>query len=255
MDNDLVSVIMPSYNTEDYIKYSIMSVINQTYKNWELIIIDDCSNDDTDKVVSLFCDERVVYYKNKSNKGAAYSRNKGLRLAKGKWIAFLDSDDLWESDKLKRQIEFMKKNRVYFSYTNYSEINENGDATGIVVSGPSIISRLGMNNYCWPGCLTVMYDAEKIGLVQIEEIKKNNDYAMWLQICKKADCYLLNETLAHYRRGRQGSISSHGILAMIKWHYFLFRKAEQCGIILSSLKTTVNLVFGLYKKIKYVNKC
>ena len=101
----LVSIIMPSYNTANYIAESINSVLAQQYANWELIIIDDCSTDNTDSVVYPFLsDQRIRFLKNDSNYGAAYSRNRALREANGKWIAFLDSDDLWDSDKLKKQI-------------------------------------------------------------------------------------------------------------------------------------------------------
>ena len=112
--------------------------------------------------------------------------------------------------------------------------------------------KSGFYNYCWPGCLTVMYDAEVVGLVQINDIKKNNDYAIWLKVCKKADCYLVNEVLAKYRRGRVGSISSNGIVKMIKWHYKLYRDAEGQNVLLAVVNTVRNLVCGLYKKIRYV---
>ena len=108
--------------------------------------------------------------------------------------------------------------------------------------------------FCWPGCLTVMYDATKVGLIQIEDIKKNNDYAMWLKVCQKADCYLLPEVLAKYRRGRAGSISTHGYTTLIKWHYKLFRDAEKMNPVSSAFMTCVNLVCGFYKKLKYVKK-
>ena len=111
-----------------------------------------------------------------------------------------------------------------------------------------------MSAFCWPGCLTVMYDSTKIGLIQIEDIKKNNDYAMWLKVCKKADCYLLPEVLAKYRRGRAGSVSTHGITTMIGWHYKLWREAEKRSVITSLWLTAWNMVFGLYKKLRYVKK-
>lgn len=225
--SDLVSIIMPSYNTSQYIAETIQSVIDQSYQNWELIIVDDCSTDNTDYVVSKINDQRITFLKNKKNSGAAVSRNRALREAKGKWIAFLDSDDLWKPDKLEKQIQFMKKNNYQFSYTNYEEIDSNGMKKNVVVSGPKIVTKKGMFNYCWLGCLTVMYNREAIGLIQIEDIKKNNDYAMWLQVCKKANCYLLDEVLAEYRRGREGSISTHSYKELIKWHYKLFRYVEK----------------------------
>ena len=251
----LVSVIMPSYNTAEYISASIASVQEQTYTDWELIIVDDCSTDNTDEVVKPFLsDNRIKYIKNEKNSGAAVSRNRALREAKGKWIAFLDSDDLWLPVKLEKQIAFMKKNDYHFSYTNYVEINEASIPNGRCITGPKRITKHGMYNYCWMGCLTVMYDAEMVGLIQIADIKKNNDYAMWLKICKKSECYLLDETLAIYRRNRTGSISSHSVKMMIRWHYILFRKAEKQNAMLAAFHTARNLVFGFYKKKRYVKK-
>jgi len=252
--NDLVSIIMPSYNTGRYIRKSIASVINQTYKHWELIIVDDCSNDNTDEVVASIDDNRIRYFKNGVNSGAAVSRNKALREAKGRWIAFLDSDDLWMPEKLEKQIAFMKDNNYSFSYTNYVEVDENGNINGVMVTGPKKITKIGMYNYCWLGCLTVMYDVNVVGLIQIEDIKKNNDYAMWLEIIKKAKCYLLDDILGQYRRGRIGSVSNHNIFVMIKWHFLLFRKCTKYGILKSLFYTIRNMAFGLYKKYKYVNK-
>ena len=251
---DLVSVIMPSYNTAPYIKETIQSVLDQTYTNWELIIVDDCSTDNTEEVLATINDSRIRYFKNEKNSGAAVSRNKALREAKGQWIAFLDSDDLWMPEKLEKQINFMKKNGYSFSYTNYEEIDVDGNRTGIKITGPKRITKTGMFNYCWPGCLTVMFDANKVGLIQIEDIKKNNDYAMWLKVCQKADCYLLDEYLAQYRKGRAGSVSTHSIKTMIGWHYKLYYEAENMGITRSLFNTGRNLLFGFYKKKRYVEK-
>ena len=250
----LVSIIMPSYNTAPYIEETIQSVLNQTYTNWELIIVDDCSTDNTDEVLETIKDDRIRCFKNEKNSGAAVSRNKALREAKGQWIAYLDSDDLWMPEKLEKQIEFMEENGYAFSYTNYEEIDVNGNKTGVRITGPKKITETGMFNYCWPGCLTVMYDAEKVGLIQIEDIKKNNDYAMWLKVCKKANCYLLDECLGQYRKGRVGSVSTHSIKTMIGWHYKLYHEAEDMGILSSLFNTGRNLVFGFYKKKRYVRK-
>ena len=253
--SQLVSIIMPSYNTAEYIADSIKSVLDQTYTDWELIIVDDCSTDNTDEAVAPFLsDERIKYFKNEKNSGAAVSRNYALREAKGKWIAFLDSDDLWFPEKLEKQVGFMKKNGYHFSYTNYSEIDSDGKPNGTHVTGPKRITKTGMFNYCWPGCLTVMYDKEYVGLVQIADIKKNNDYAMWLKVCRKACCYLLPEELALYRRGRVGSISSYGIKKLIGWHYKLHREAEGQCALLAAFNTFRNLCFGFYKKKVYVKR-
>lgn len=250
--NEMVSIIMPSYNTALYIGETIESVLAQSYTNWELIIVDDDSTDNTDEVVNRFLsDSRIIYLKNEKNCGAAVSRNRALQNANGKWIAFLDSDDLWKPNKLERQLKYMKDNGYRFSYTDYIEIDEKSVPNGKHISGPQRITERGMYNYCWMGCLTVIYDAEEVGLVQIEDIKKNNDYAMWLKVSKKADCYLLNETLAMYRK-RTGSISNQSYITMIKWHYKLFREAEKCSPFKSAVLTARNLFWGVWKKMRYV---
>lgn len=250
--HDLVSIIMPSYNTAQYIADSIRSVQAQTYKNWELLIVDDCSSDGSDDVVAPFLsDTRIRYLKNEVNSGAAVSRNYALREARGRWIAFLDSDDLWAPEKLERQILFMEEAGCHFSYTYYQEIDEASQPLGVTVQGPRHITKTGMLRFCWPGCLTVMYDAQEIGLLQIPDIRKNNDYAMWLYVIDKADCYLLPEILAGYRR-RSGSISNQSYVKLIKWHYRLFRQVRKESACLSIVHTAGNLVFGVYKKIRYV---
>ena len=249
---NLVSIIMPSYNTGRFIRETIESVLKQTYSDWELIIVDDCSTDDTDAVVAPYlADSRILYIKNDVNSGAAISRNRALREAKGKWIAFLDSDDIWLPEKLEKQIAFMEQNGYDFSYTSYCQIDEQSIESEVTVTGPKKITKTGMYNYCYPGCLTVMYNAEKVGLIQIEDIKKNNDYAMWLKVCKKADCYLLDEILGKYRI-RSGSISRHGYTALIKWHYRLYRHAEKRNPVSSAVLTVRNLFFGVLKKLFYV---
>ena len=263
---------MPSYNTGRFIAESIQSVLAQTYTNWELIIVDDASTDNTDEVVGKFtelaevnssechCEEpqgdaaihKIRYLKNPHNSGAAVSRNRALREARGKWVAFLDSDDLWTPDKLEKQLSFMVQNGYAFSYTCYGEMGEDGKPTGTLVGGPRRITKTGMFNYCWPGCLTVMYNREVVGDIQIADIRKNNDYAIWLKACRKADCYLLPETLASYRK-RGGSISRHSYVALIKWHYKLYREAEGLNPVSSLWITGRNLFFGVWKKIKYVS--
>lgn len=250
---DLVSIIMPSYNTAEFIKKSVDSVLAQTYTNWELIIVDDCSTDDTDSVIEKCQDSRIRYLKNEKNSGAALSRNRALREAKGRWIAFLDSDDLWAPNKLEKQIQFMEENHYSYSYTNYQEIDEDSKLLSVRVTGPKRITKAGMYAYCWPGCLTVMYDADVVGLVQISDIKKNNDYAMWLKVINKTDCYLLDADLGFYRK-RAGSISRHCYTALIRWHYKLFKEANGCGPVTAAALTCGNLVCGVFKKMFFVRR-
>ena len=249
-DYGLVSIITPSYNSASFIGETIESVLAQTYTHWELIFQDDCSTDNTYTIVSNFAnkDSRIKYECNTCNSGAAVSRNNALRRAQGRWIAFLDSDDLWQPNKLELQVKFMVENGYAFSYTQYQEIDETGLPLGVLVSGPKQITNMGMLSYCWPGCLTVMYDALKIGLIQIVDIAKNNDYAMWLKISKQQNCYLLSDCFAFYRK-RSGSISNHGYISLIKWHYKLFRNAEKKGRLQALLFTFVNIICGEYKKV------
>lgn len=251
---ELVSIVMPSYNTARYIAAAVGSVMAQTYGDWELIIVDDNSTDDTDAAVAPFLsDPRIRYLKNECNSGAALSRNRALREAGGRWIAFLDSDDLWAPDKLEKQLRFMKENGYAFSYTAYEEMDEDSVPLGRTVTGPKRITKTGMYHYCWPGCLTVMYDAKAVGQIQIANLRQNNDYALWLKVSQKATCYLLDETLACYRR-RGGSVSDHGYGTLIRWHYRLFRYAEGKSALTAAMLTCRNVAFGICKKVKYVKK-
>lgn len=248
---NLVSIITPTYNCGKFIGETIQSVLNQNYKDWEMLIVDDCSTDNTREVVEGFNDPRIKYYCLDKNSGAAVARNKALEMARGRWIAFLDSDDLWKPNKLERQIKFMKENGYGFSYHEYDEIDEASKPLSVTVSGKKKVGKWGMFACCWPGCLSVMWDAEKIGLIQIENIKKNNDSAMWLKAIKKEKCYLLNENLAQYRR-RTGSITPPDTLTKIKWHYYLFRDAEKMNPLASFFWMAVNILGNSYKKLFYV---
>lgn len=253
----LVSVVMPSYNSEDFIAESIKSVQSQTYGDWELLIVDDCSTDGTVAVAEAIAmdDSRVHVFSNERNSGAACSRNRALREAKGDWIAFLDSDDLWGPDKLERQLAFMRKSGCSFSYTEYETMDEGGESQGRRFSGPALITHSGMRRYCWPGCLTVMYDAHEVGLVQIADLKKHNDYAMWLKAAKKADCMLLPEVLGRYRVRTSSVSHGVGLRGQVAHLYVLWHEGEGMCASLACWRTFINLVFGAYKKMKYVNNC
>ncbi len=252
----LVSIIMPTWVCGQFIGDTIKSVQAQTYQNWELLVQDDCSTDDTRWVVAAFAqeDSRINYECNPVYSGAAITRNKALCRASGRWIAFLDSDDLWLPEKLERQLDFMVKNGYHFSYTCYEEIDEGSRQTGVRVSGPRHVGKTGMYSFCWPGCLTVMYNREHVGLLQIADIKKNNDYAMWLKVIKHCDCYLLDECMAKYRRGRVGSVSTHRYATMIGWHYRLWHDTMRFPVYSSVFWTGINLICGIYKKFRYVKR-
>ena len=250
----LVSVITPTWNCAAFICETIRSVQAQTYQNWEMIISDDCSTDNTREQIEpyLKADSRIKYICNPKNSGAAITRNNALRRAQGKWIAFLDSDDLWHPKKLEMQIRFMVENGYHFSYTEYVEMDEIGKETGVLISGPKHVSRRGMYNFCWPGCLTVMYDREHVGLLQIADIKKNNDYAIRLQLYKKqgTEAHLLKENLALYRV-RKVSISHDKFKRKFKSHYDLFHMCDEKPAVVAMWYACWNMWYGLLKKRNY----
>lgn len=258
-DYGLVSIITPTWACAKFICETIKSIQAQTYQNWELLIQDDCSTDNTYKVVSEFLvfgssyDPRIKYECNPKNFGAAITRNNALKRAKGRWIAFLDSDDLWLPRKLEHQLKFMVENNYAFSYHEYTEMSEDGRDLGVYVSGVSKVSKFGMYSCCWPGCLAVMYDAEKIGLIQIKDVRKNNDTALWLKVVQKAPCYLLKENLARYRR-RAVSITPKPLYQRIWAHYPLFHVAEEMNPVRAIFWVIMNVFGNAYKKMFYVKK-
>ena len=258
MVDGLVSIIMPSYNTGRFIAESIDSVIAQTYTNWELIIVDDCSSDNTDEVVSKYTDKRIRYIKNEKNSGAALSRNRAIREAQGEWVAFLDSDDLWKPEKLDKMLSFMQDNRYLFAYHDFEKIDENSELLKVYVTGPKIVTKRKMYHYGYPGCLTFMYHAKEIGLIQIKDIRKNNDYAILLKLCKKADCYLLPENLALYRVRGKSIAHDKGNLKLgnypIKNFYNLFHVCDEKPAIIAAWIACWNMFFGLLKKKLYERK-
>ena len=207
----LVSVVMPAYNAEIYISDAINSVISQTYKNWELLIVNDRSTDNTKKIINSFKEKekRIIYFETDKNLGPGYARNIAIERANGQYIAFLDSDDKWIPNKLEIQLNFMKKNKSSFSFTSYQKINESSQIIGKKIEVPNKLNYEDLLKSCIIGCLTVIYDVSKLGKVYMPLIKKTQDYAMWLNILKKIpSAHGLNESLALYRV-RRDSISSN----------------------------------------------
>ena len=247
---ELVSIVMPAYNTGECISASIRSVLAQSYENWELLIVDDCSTDNTCQVISAFADERIRLLRNEKNSGAAVSRNRALREAKGRYIAFLDSEDVWEPKKLEKQLNFMKDKGYAFTYTDYRIIHPDGTPAPYICTAPNRVTKAKLYCYCYFSTITVMYDVQIVGLIQIADVKKNNDYAMWFAAADKTDMHRLPECLSYYCK-REQSISSGSKWRLIRHHYILYRKALQKNVFTSAILTVGNLFFGVLKKLRY----
>lgn len=230
----LVSIIMPAYNCEKLVGTTIESVINQSYRNWELIVVDDCSQDNTYKIIKEYMkkDKRIKLYRLEKNSGPAIARNKAIEKAKGKYLAFLDSDDIWFPDKLQKQLRFMEENKYYFTCTSYTKIDEEDNDLKRIVYANKKSDYNGILKKC-PGNSTVIYNAEKLGRFTIPNIKKRNDYILWLQVIKKAK-YLhgIDEPLSSHRV-RKGSVSSNKF-SLIKYHWIVYRKYENLSLFKSS---------------------
>ena len=252
MNKPIVSIPVITYNSAKTVLETLESIKAQTYPNIELIISDDCSTDKSVEVVKSYNDKRIKLLSNEHNSGAALSRNYALREARGKWIAFLDSDDSWVPTKLEEQLAFMDKNDYAFTYSDYRICNGK-EWENVIRIAPNKITYRKLLKYCYFSTITVMYNVEKVGLIQIGDIRKNNDYAMWLKALKKVDAYRLPRCLAFYIK-HEGSISSGSKLKLIKWHYRLFK--NECGYngFCSFFLTLGNLWHGFWKKIIYKQK-
>lgn len=234
MKEKLISVIMPTYNCAKFIEETIETVIAQTYKNWELIIVDDCSKDNTNEIVDKYIlkDNRIKYYRLDMNQGAAMARNKAMELANGSYMAFLDSDDLWKNDKLEKQLKFMEENNYNFSCTSYEQIDEDGKELNKVINSKQKADYNRVLLDCPVGNSTVIYNVEKLGKFKVPNIRKRNDDALWLQILKNERyIYGMNEVLMKYRI-RQNSISRNKV-DLIKYHWQLYREIEHLSVIRS----------------------
>lgn len=263
--DDLVSIIMLSHNRGQFVIESVRSVIAQTYQNWELLFTDDHSKDGTVSLLMELMDEgrrkkekwaverRIHISQTVSFRGKSFNRNASLKEARGRWIAFLDAGDVWAPDKLEKQIGFMKENGYAFSYTQYGLINRRSEDMGVLISGKAHVDHEEMLRCCWPAYLTVMYDAEKVGRVRARATKKNNDYALWLNISVKHECHLLPENLATMRTP-YGRFSRYIRTDRFKWRYEVYRKEEDLGPVTSLLYTMRNGWYGIVKWMGYVHK-
>ena len=233
-EKDLVTIIIPVYNASRFLKETITTLLNQTYSNFEALFVNDCSLDDSAEIILDCKDERIKLVNNKINSGAAISRNNGVKIAKGKYICFIDADDLWEKDKLEKQVRFMREKKCAFSFTGYEFTDEIGKPNGVKVSIPEKINykQALKNTTIWTR--TVMFDTNRINkeLIYMPNVK-SEDTACWWNILKHIDnAYGLNEVLAYYRRS-SGTLSSNKFEA-IKRIWFLYRKVEKLNLIYSA---------------------
>ena len=228
-----VSVIMPAFNDENFISESICSVISQSYVDWELIVVDDASSDNTVNYVESLAhaDERIHLIRLKINSGSAVARNTGIKNARGRFIAFLDADDLWLPFKLEKQLSFMRSNGYPFVFSSYNKININGGVlTSVCV--PSVVSYSSLLKTNSIGCLTAMYDTKFFGKVYMPNIRKRQDLGLWLDLIRRAKfAYGLNEILAQYRV-RSGSVSANKLSAA-SYTWRLYRDVEKLNFFRS----------------------
>lgn len=250
--NPLVSIITPSFNAQKYIAQTIQSVQNQTYKYWELIIVDDGSTDDTVSIINNFIlnDHRIFLKKISKNSGAGVARNIGLQIATGNFITFLDADDLWKPEKLEKQLHFMQEQNIPFTFSFYETIDENGNLLNKTITTPLKITYKQLYYCNWIGNLTAIYNLDVLGKISISPLKKRQDWILWLQILKQIKSATpVNESLAYYRV-RTNSLSSSK-WKLIKYNFNVYKNYHQRNIFWSTLDTFRFLYVQFFIKPKY----
>ncbi len=231
-DYGLVSIIMPNYNSGKYLRETLESVFLQTYQNWELIFVDDCSTDNSLDIVREYSDDRIRVFVNEKNSGAAVSRNIALKAAKGRWIAFLDSDDLWDKNKLSAQLSFMSTQKCAFSFTEYYFDRNDGNLR--VFSPPKdVYDYYSILKHCYIACPTVIYDASLLGIVCMPtNAIKREDFACWLKILRQnVNAHCLHKCLTTVKI-HQGSVSYNKV-KMIKYQWNVYRNVEKISFVKS----------------------
>ena len=248
--NVSVSVVTAAFNSAPFIKDMIESVRSQTYKNWELIVVDDASKDSTCQIVEQWAkkDNRISLVGLSQNKGPAESRNIGIKAAEGRYIAFLDSDDIWLPDKLSLQIKFMQKHKCALSYTAYRKIDRDGNLISNTIKVPEVVTYKKLLSSNFIACLTAMYDSEILGKVYMPDILKRQDYCLWLKITKMGfEGYGLNQPLALYRV-RDNSISNNKLKsALYQWK--VYREVEELPLC-KSVHCFLKYAYLGYRKFK-----
>jgi len=255
MENPLVSILIPTFNSEKFISEAIGSVQNQSYTNWEIILVDDCSTDGTLRLVTEMAqkDNRIQFSRLNNNAGTGVARNRALASAKGKYIAFLDADDLWKPEKLKKQIDFMRSNNLPFTFSFYECIDEDGKSLNKRVEAPLNLSykQLFFCNYV--GNLTGIYDVDFFGKVPISSIRKRQDWMLWLTILKKVKkAHPVPESLAFYRI-RNNSISTSKF-DLIQFNFAVYRHFHHLNYVVAVACMKLFLFTQLFIKPRYSKK-
>ena len=246
-NNHLVSIVMPAYNSEKFIKKSIDSIKNQTYNYWELLITDDNSTDKTVNIINSYVekDKRIKLFQLKKNSGAGIARNNSISKSSGRFISFCDSDDQWKPEKLEKQVNFLINNKLKFTFSSYDVHNENGvfikEVPALEDISYNILLR---NNYI--GCLTAVYDKEALGIMFMPTLRKRQDWLLWLNILKIiGKTKGMAENLAIYC-DRSNSISSNKI-KMLKYNWIVYNKCLGFGIF-KSVFLLLNFIYYYAKK-------
>lgn len=217
MTKPIVSVITPVYNSEKYIENTINSVRNQSFSHFEMILVDDCSTDNSCQIIENIAkeDKRIRYILLEKNSGAAVARNTGIDAASGRYIAFLDSDDMWKENKLELQLNFMKKNKYAFTYTAFETITQDGETIQTSVLVPESLSYKQLLKNTAIACSTVIVDRNEVGNFKMPLVRKGQDTATWLKLLKESidKAYGINKVLSSYRKVK-GSISDDKLSAL-----------------------------------------
>ncbi len=243
----LVSVVMPNYNSGDMLEIAIKSVLSQTYKNLELIIIDDCSSDDSRAVIAKFSalDSRIKAIFKERNVGAAMSRNSALDIAKGDYIAFLDADDFWVDNKIENQIRFILEKNCRFVYSSYDVISQLGRYF-CTIHAPNQLNKTKLLFSCFIGCSSVVIASSLIGEVRQRDIPCRNDYMFWLDILKGEEtAYRCPGVFSSYRMGQ--GISSNK-LRNFKFYCYVIKNSNPYGLFILPVVVPIFLIINLFKK-------
>lgn len=253
--SELVSIITPTYNAEKYIRQTLQSVLDQSYQNWEMILADDASTDNTVVIIEEFAqkDNRIKLFKLSENCGNGFTRNVALEEASGKYIAYLDADDLWFPDKLEKQIQFLKTNSLYFTFSFYDSIDEEGNDLNRRVESPNPLTYKELFFCNYVGNLTAIYDADYFGKIILKNSQKRQDWRIWLTILKQIKIAKpVPESLAFYRI-RENSVSSSKF-KLIKHNFGVYREFHRYNFVFSVLLMIRFLFTQLFVKPRYIKQ-